>query len=108
MSVLSTKRTESKAEYVNNANEIYINTIRFLTRISNRYSRLISEPISKLASDLLTECEKVNEWYKIQKSYFDNFNDHNCVLRLNQLYYNLFGGAFPCSNFSTPPMRESA
>lgn len=34
MSVLKSKRTESKAEYVNVANAIYIETINFLTRIS--------------------------------------------------------------------------
>ena len=44
MSVLKSKRTESKAEYVNIANAIYIETINFLTRISARYSRLIAEP----------------------------------------------------------------
>ena len=49
MSVLKSKRTESKAEYVNVANAIYIETINFLTRISARYSRLIAEPVAKLA-----------------------------------------------------------
>ena len=48
MSVLKSKRTESKAEYVNVANAIYIETINFLTRISARYSRLIAEPVAKL------------------------------------------------------------
>ena len=48
MSVLKSKRTESKAEYVNVANAIYIETINFLTRISARYSRLIAEPVATL------------------------------------------------------------
>ena len=52
MSVLKSKRTESKAEYVNVANAIYIETINFLTRISARYSRLIAEPVAKLAGEV--------------------------------------------------------
>lgn len=53
MSVLKSKRTESKAEYVNVANAIYIETINFLTRISARYSRLIAEPVAKLAGEVI-------------------------------------------------------
>lgn len=60
MSVLAAKRTISKAQYVNKANEIYTETIRFLTRLSSRYSRLVAEPVAKLAGDLLDECEKAN------------------------------------------------
>lgn len=63
MSVLTSKRTVSKAQYVNKANEIYVETIRFLTRLSSRYSRLIAEPVAKLAGDLLDECEKANSIY---------------------------------------------
>ena len=43
MSVLKDKRTTSKAEYVNTANQIYVETVAFLTRVSARYSRLIAE-----------------------------------------------------------------
>lgn len=63
MSVLSAKRTQSKAEYVNKANEIYVETIRFLTRLSSRYSRLIAEPVAKLAGEVIDECEKANSIY---------------------------------------------
>ena len=35
MSVLQMKRTTSKAEFVNTANQIYVETINFLTRISS-------------------------------------------------------------------------
>ena len=49
MSVLQMKRTTSKAEFVNTANQIYVETINFLTRISARYSRLLAEPVAKLA-----------------------------------------------------------
>ena len=58
MSVLKSKRTESKAEYVNVANAIYIETINFLTRISARYSRLIAEPVAKLAGEVIDHAEK--------------------------------------------------
>lgn len=57
MSVLKSKRTESKAEYVNVANAIYIETINFLTRISARYSRLIAEPVAKLAGEVIDHAE---------------------------------------------------
>lgn len=63
MSVLKSKRTESKAEYVNVANAIYIETINFLTRISARYSRLITEPVAKLAGEVIDHAEKANSIY---------------------------------------------
>ena len=47
MSVLQMKRTTSKAEFVNTANQIYVETINFLTRISARYSRLLRLEISR-------------------------------------------------------------
>ena len=63
MSVLKSKRTESKAEYVNIANAIYIEAINFLTRISARYSRLIAEPVAKLAGEVIDHAEKANSIY---------------------------------------------
>lgn len=33
----------------NTANQIYVETLNFLTRLSARYSRLIAEPVAKLA-----------------------------------------------------------
>ena len=63
MSVLKSKRTESKAEYVNVANAIYIETINFLTRISARSSRLIAEPVAKLAGEVIDHAEKANSIY---------------------------------------------
>ena len=55
MSVLKSKRTESKAEYVNIANAIYIETINFLTRIA--------EPVAKLAGEVIDHAEKANSIY---------------------------------------------
>ena len=65
MSVLKAHRSESKAEFVNTANQIYIQTINFLSRISARYSRLIA--------------------------YFHNYDDHGRVLRLRRLFYSIYG-----------------
>lgn len=63
MSVLKYKRTESKAEYLNTANNIYLETLRFLTKLSNRYSRLIASDVIKLASEVLDNVEKANSIY---------------------------------------------
>lgn len=49
MSVLKSKRTESKAEFVNTANQIYVETLNFLTRLSARYSRLVAEQVVRLS-----------------------------------------------------------
>lgn len=63
MSVLKEKRSVSKAEYVNTANRIYVETLAFLTRLSARYSRLIAEPVAKLAGEVMDETEKANKIY---------------------------------------------
>lgn len=60
MSVLKNKRGESKAEFVNVASRIYVDTLRFLTRLSNRYSRLIATDIAHLASDVVNKAEMAN------------------------------------------------
>lgn len=58
MSVLKARRTTSKAEYVNTANQIYVETLNFLTRMSARYSRLLAEPVAKLAGEVVDHAEK--------------------------------------------------
>lgn len=63
MSVLKARRTESKAEFVNTANQIYVQTINFLSRISTRYSRLVSTNVTSLASEVLDNAEKANNIY---------------------------------------------
>ena len=63
MSVLKSKRTESKIEYIKTANEIYTRTIAFLTRLSARYSRLIASDVARLASEVLDHSEKANSIY---------------------------------------------
>ncbi len=60
MSVLKAHRSESKAEFVNTANKIYVQTINFLSRLSSRYSRLVADPVSRLAAEVLDHAEKAN------------------------------------------------
>ena len=60
MSVLKQKRTTSKAEFINTANQIYVETLNFLTRLSARYSRLIAESVAKLAGEIIDHAEKAN------------------------------------------------
>lgn len=60
MSVLKSKRSVSKAEFINVAHTIYIETIAFLTKLSARYSRLMAEPIAKLAGEIQDNAEKAN------------------------------------------------
>lgn len=63
MSVLKGKRTTSKAEFINTANQIYVETINFLTRLSARYSRLVAEDIAHLAGEIVDQSEKANSIY---------------------------------------------
>ena len=63
MSVLKAHRSESKAEFVNTANKIYVQTINFLSRLSSRYSRLVATPVSNLAAEVLDNAEKANSIY---------------------------------------------
>ena len=60
MSVLKSKRSTSKAEFVNMASQIYDETIDFLTRLSARYSRLMAEAIASLAGEVIDHAEKAN------------------------------------------------
>ena len=44
--------------------------------------------------------QQVREWLTSQIAYFENYNDHGRVLRLNRLFYAIYGGAEPCSRSS--------
>lgn len=63
ISVLKQKRTVSKAEFINVANQIYVETLNFLSRLSARYSRLVAEPTAKLAGEVIDNSEKANSIY---------------------------------------------
>ena len=60
MSVLKNKRRESKALFVNVANDICNETVTFMSKLSARYSRLIASNVMKLASEVADNCEKGN------------------------------------------------
>ncbi len=60
MSVLKGRRSESKAEFINTANAIYVRTIGFLSRLSSRYSRLVADNVARLASEVVDNAEKAN------------------------------------------------
>lgn len=60
MSVLKSRRNESRAEFVNVAYTIFTETLQFLTKLSTRYSRLLSDQVIQLASEVLDEAEKAN------------------------------------------------
>lgn len=57
MSVLKAHRTESRAEFVNTANQIYVYAIQFLSHLSSRYSRLLASPVAALASEVIDRTE---------------------------------------------------
>ena len=63
MSVLKAKRTTSKAEFVNTANDIYTETINFLTRLSARYARLLADPTAKMAAEVVDNTEKAQSFF---------------------------------------------
>ena len=63
MSVLKAKRTTSKAEFVNTANDIYTETINFLTRLSARYARLLADPTAKVAAEVVDNAEKAQSFF---------------------------------------------
>ena len=49
MSVLKGKRTTSKAEFINTANQIYVEAINFLTRLSARPVRRSKKVVTESA-----------------------------------------------------------
>ena len=60
MSVLKQKRAVSKAEFINVAYQIHVETLNFLTRLSARYARMLQEPVAKLSGEVLDHAEKAN------------------------------------------------
>lgn len=68
MSVLKAHRSESKAEFVNAANKIYVQTINFLSRLSTRYSRLMATQVANLATEVLDHVEKANSVYPSEET----------------------------------------
>lgn len=63
MSVLKRRRLESKANYLNYANEICDATVELLARLSPRYGRVLTEATSRLAHAVVDEVEIANSIY---------------------------------------------
>lgn len=76
MSVLKAHRSESKANYVNTANQIFGCTVNFLSRLSARYSRLLAPSVSGLASKVLEHAEAANSIYPTGKVKFEARERH--------------------------------
>lgn len=60
MSVLKSRRGESKAEFINTASKIFTETLWFLSRLSARYSRLLTQQTVQLANDVISYSMKAN------------------------------------------------
>ena len=60
MSVLKSKRGKSKAEYVNTASAIYTETLNFLSRLSARYSRILTQTTAELAAAVVDNAVAAN------------------------------------------------
>lgn len=60
MSVLKGKRNVSTAEYVKLASDIFDETLQFISRVSNRYVRLIGPDIMHLAGEVEDNCDAAN------------------------------------------------
>ena len=86
MSVLKEKRTVSKAEYVNTANQIYVETVGFLTRLSARYSRLIAEGTAQLAGEVMDHTEKANKIYPSDEQRKAQLSIHGAAHYMDDYY----------------------
>lgn len=60
MSVLANMRTESKAEFIKVANDLAMESIDLVSRLSARYGRIFTEKISEVALDLIVQTTKAN------------------------------------------------
>ena len=76
MSVLKSKRLVSKAEFVNVANQIFDETIAFLTHLSARYSRLIAEKTADLAGEVADQAEEANSILPTSSQRIEKRLDH--------------------------------
>ncbi|MGM9602437.1 MAG: hypothetical protein ACI3W5_12765, partial [Faecousia sp.] len=52
--------------------------------------------------------EDVAEYMQSQRAYYENYNDHGRILRLERLCYAIFGGAITCSKSSAPAMAKAS
>lgn len=67
MSVLKSRRGQSKAEFVNTANAIYTETLWFLSRLSSRFSRLLAADTIHAAHEIVANAEAANSMMVVDK-----------------------------------------
>ena len=60
MSVLLCNRSTSTMQYVMTAKDIFVESVRFLSKLSSRYSDILSPVVMKLADELLSNTVKAN------------------------------------------------
>lgn len=120
MSVLKEKRTTSKAEYVNTANQIYVKTVDFLSRLSARYSRLIAADTARLAGQVMDRAEQANKIFPSDMQRKELRKAHHLEalaalsaldVRLTHCYEILYcnqQGAFTDSKGKSVPPKEAA
>ena len=76
MSVLKGKRNVSTAEYVKLASDIFDETLQFISRVSNRYVRLIGLDIMHLAGEVEDNCDAANKVNPKTKGQFEYRERH--------------------------------
>lgn len=76
MSVLKGKRNVSTAEYVKLASDIFDETLQFISRVSNRYVRLIGPDIMHLAGEVEDNCDAANRVNPKTKGQFEYRERH--------------------------------
>ena len=123
VSVLKEKRTTSKAEYVNTANQIYVKTVDFLSRLSARYSRLIAADTAHLAGQVMDRAEQANKIFPSDTQRKELRKAHHLEalaalsalsaldVRLTHCYEILYcnpQGAFTDSKGKSVPPKEAA
>ncbi len=79
MSVLKSRRGESKAQFCATADRIYIETLNFCSRLSARYGRLLDQDVMHLASEVADYAEKANTMLPVDEQ---RYNERKlCLLR---------------------------
>lgn len=63
MSVPKSKRGESSMEFLHNARELQLFTLRKVTKFPKRYTFYLSQPIAQMASHIYTDVVRANAIY---------------------------------------------
>lgn len=68
MSVIKSKRTESEMEFISNARELQIYTVKKCTGFPKRYTFYVSQPIANIATQIHHNVKCANSIYPTTKS----------------------------------------